>query len=96
MKHTFKILFFILSICLGATSLSAQDDQQTRANALEREKAAKEQKQAEYDAHREHISDLQGKKVQKRMKKNLKKSQRISQGRQVPWYKRVFRKKRIR
>jgi Flp pilus assembly protein TadB len=96
MKSTFKIFFFVLSFCLGAEQLSAQDDQQTRANALEREKEAKALKQAEYDAHREHIRDLQGKKVQKRMKKNLKKSQRISQGKQVPWYKRVFRKKRIR
>lgn len=87
-------MIFLFSF--GAEQVSAQDDNQTRANALEREKEAKAKKQAEYDAHREHISDLQGKKVQKRMKKNLKKSQRISQGKQVPWYKRVFRKKRIR
>ena len=96
MKSTFKALFFILILSFGTERVNAQDDKQTRANALEREKEAKAIKQAEYDAHREHISDLQGKKVQKRMKKNLKKSQKISQGKQVPWYKRVFRKKRIR
>jgi UDP-N-acetylglucosamine:LPS N-acetylglucosamine transferase len=96
MKSTFKIFLLCFLLCIGSVQLRAQDDQQTRANALEREKAAKALKQAEYDAHREHISDLQGKKVQKRMKKNLKKSQRISQGRQIPWYKRIFRKKRIR
>ncbi len=96
MKSTFKILLLSLLLCFGSAQLRAQNDKQTRANALEREKAAKAQKQAEYDAHLDHISELQGKKVQKRMKKNLKKSQRISQGRQIPWYKRIFRKKRIR
>lgn len=79
-----------------ATTASAQDDVQTRENAVKREQEAKAAKQAEYDAHRDHLEEIQDKATRKRMKKNLKKSQRISQGKQIPWYKRVFRKRRTR
>ena len=68
MKSTFKILLLSLLLCFGSAQLRAQNDKQTRANALEREKAAKAQKQAEYDAHLDHISELQGKKVQTKFK----------------------------
>ncbi|MFZ4784782.1 MAG: hypothetical protein ACOYLH_04840 [Flavobacteriales bacterium] len=79
-----------------ATGAMAQDDVQTRENAVKREQEAKAAKQAEYDAHRDHLEDIQDKATRKRMKKNLKKSQRISQGKQIPWYKRIFRKRRTR
>lgn len=89
-----------MTLLLAAMNLTmvaiAQDDVQTRENAVKRDQEAKAAKQAEYDAHRQHLEDIQDKATRKRMKKNLKKSQRISQGKQIPWYKRVFRKRRTR
>jgi Ni/Co efflux regulator RcnB len=89
-----------MTLLLAAMNLTmvaiAQDDVQTRENAVKRDQEAKAAKQAEYDAHRDHLEEIQDKATRKRMKKNLKKSQRISQGKQIPWYKRVFRKRRTR
>jgi Ni/Co efflux regulator RcnB len=90
-----KMIVCAAALCL-TTGASAQEDLQTRENAVKREQEAKAAKQAEYDAHRDHLEDIQDKATRKRMKKNLKKSQRISQGKQIPWYKRMFRKRRTR
>lgn len=92
MKWIKLIVFGVALTCSSAAI--AQDDVQTRENAVKRDQEAKAAKQAEYDAHRDHLEDIQDKATRKRMKKNLKKSQRISQGKQIPWYKRMFRKRR--
>lgn len=91
------IKIFVLGVALTcSTGAIAQDDVQTRENAVKRDQEAKAAKQAEYEAHRDHLEEIQDKATRKRMKKNLKKSQRISQGKQIPWYKRIFRKRRTR
>lgn len=71
------------------------DDNQTVQNAEERKKAQLAEREAQYYSHRDHLKDIQTKKTQKRMKKNLKKAQKLSQGREIPWYKRLFRKRRV-
>lgn len=91
------IKIFVFGVALTCSTGSfAQDDVQTRENAVKRDQEAKAAKQAEYEAHRDHLEEIQDKATRKRMKKNLKKSQRISQGKQIPWYKRIFRKRRTR
>lgn len=72
-----------------------QKDVQTRENAITKEKEAKALKQAEYTARSEHHSALQDKATKKRMKKNLKRSQKHSWGKEVPWYKRIFRRRHV-
>ncbi|MFY7970705.1 MAG: hypothetical protein ACOVOO_02115 [Flavobacteriales bacterium] len=101
MKSIIYLLTFAF-ILLAGISAQAQkrppkqkDDVQTRENAVEREKAQKAEKQAEYVARSEHHSNLQDKATKKRMKKNLKRSQKHSWGKEVPWYKRIFRRRRV-
>jgi len=99
MKHIARLLLasaFLLSIpSFGQKRPPKQKDVQTRENAISKEKEAKALKQAEYAARSEHHSKLQDKATQKRMKKNLKRSQKHSWGKEVPWYKRIFRRKRV-
>ncbi|MFN8698808.1 MAG: hypothetical protein ACK500_05460 [Flavobacteriales bacterium] len=68
-------------------------DVQTPENAVTREKANRAEKEAAYVQKRDYHSDLQDKNTRKRMKKNLKRAQKHSWGKEVPWYKRVFRKR---
>jgi len=53
------------------------------------------ERQAQYGAHKDHLTEIQSKETQKRMKKTLKKAQKHSQGKLVPWHKRVFRKRKV-
>lgn len=62
----------------------------------QKQQAAKEAKRAEYNMRHEHHKNIQDKATQKRMKKNLKKAERHSWGKEVPWYKRWFRKERFK
>jgi hypothetical protein len=68
-------------------------DVQTRENALTRDKANRAEKEAAYVQKRDYHSELQDKSTRKRMKKNHKRAQKHSWGKEVPWYKRVFRKR---
>lgn len=72
-----------------------QKDQQTVENAQDREAAKMAERQAQYGAHKDHLKEIQSKETQKRMKKNLKKAQKHSQGKLIPWHKRVFRKRKV-
>ncbi len=72
-----------------------QKDQQTVENAQDREAAKMAERQAQYGAHKDHLTEIQSKETQKRMKKTLKKAQKHSQGKLVPWHKRVFRKRKV-
>jgi hypothetical protein len=68
MKNLLKRVLFSFLLLSSGLIVRAQDDVQTRENALAREREAKAQKQAEYDAHHKHIQEIQVKNVQKRMK----------------------------
>lgn len=70
-------------------------DVQTPENALDKERANRESKEAEYRMRRDHQAEIQDKSTRKRMKKNLKKAQKQSWGKSVPWYKRVFRRRKF-
>jgi len=97
-----KALCFIrLLLCallvLVAAETSAQrkadsGNKVTPATARKKEGEALEQKQNEYHQRKDHHLEVQDKATRKRMKKNLRKARRHSWGKDVPWYKRWFRK----
>jgi hypothetical protein len=93
-------LFFrlFLSVCImlasqGAFSQGKSDGQKvTPQTARKKEAEALEKKQSEYQSRRDHHMESQDKATRKRMKKNLRKARRQSWGKNVPWYKRWFRR----
>ncbi len=70
-------------------------DVQTPENAMDRDKADRSAIEAGYKERRGHHDDLQDKATKKRMKKNLKRSQKQSWGKEIPWYRRMFRKRKF-
>lgn len=77
------------------SSKQEQAAQQTPESAANKDKANKEQKVGEYVNTRNHHNEIQDSATRKRMKKNLKKAERHSWGKNVPWYKRWFRRKKF-
>lgn len=67
----------------------------TPQSAAEKDAKARGEKEAQYIDGRVHHKKVQDKATRKRMKKNLKKAERHSWGKDVPWYKRWFRRKKI-
>jgi len=70
-------------------------DVQTRENARTKEKVNRNEKEAAYVSRRTQHTEIQDKATRKRMKKTLKRAQKQSQGKEIPWYKRMFRKRRF-
>lgn len=70
-----------------------QQNVQTPENAKDAERANKAMKTAQYVSKREMHYAKQDKATRKRMEKNMKRSQKQSWGKEIPWYKRVFRKR---
>jgi hypothetical protein len=100
MNKLTAVLISLFSILLANPSWAQkrppkQKDQQTVENAQDREAAKMAERQAQYGAHKDHLTEIQSKETQKRMKKTLKKAQKHSQGKLVPWHKRVFRKRKV-
>ena len=74
---------------------SKQENQVTPENAKNQERANMENKQKEYVTKKDYHTKNQDKATQKRMKKNLRRAEKHSWGKDIPWYKRWFRKKRL-
>lgn len=93
-----RLLFFILTFLFLAlpADLLAQRKKETNKvtpeMAMDKEKTAREAKNAEYKGRKDHHKKIQDKATRKRMKKNLRKAEKHSWGKDVPWYKRWFRK----
>lgn len=95
-----KILYILLFLCIALTADAQkrppkEKNKQTRENAVDIKEAQRKQRESQYLDHREHIRDLQDKKTLKRMKKNLRRAERHSQGKSIPWHKRLFHKRRV-
>ena len=73
-----------------------QENQITPENAKDQERVNLENKQKEYVTKKDYHSKNQDKATQKRMKKNLRRAEKHSWGKDIPWYKRWFRKKRLK
>ncbi|MDZ4750184.1 MAG: hypothetical protein SGI87_01120 [Flavobacteriales bacterium] len=102
-----KSLLIFLSILFFALQADAQKQkkrppkekqktaEEAQSEAIEKKKAKEAENMAKYNDGVDHHRSLQDKDTQKRMKKNLKKARKQSWGKEVPWYKRWFRKKHI-
>ena len=94
-QRIIRLIFLSLVIC-SASPLAAQpksDAQKvTPQTARKKEAEALEKKQTEYQSRRDHHMESQDKATRKRMKKNLRKARKQSWGKNVPWYKRWFRR----
>ena len=94
-KRIIRLFVLSLVIC-SASPLAAQpksDAQKvTPQTARKKEAEALEKKQTEYQSRRDHHMESQDKATRKRMKKNLRKARKQSWGKNVPWYKRWFRR----
>lgn len=99
-----RFILIILSLMVVGSDAAAQKikkgpkkdkNQITPENAGNQENADKARKQEEYRVKNDHHKDIQDDATKKRMKKNLKRSQKHSWGKEIPWYKRWFRKKKF-
>jgi hypothetical protein len=83
---------FLLTGSLLSAQPKSDAEKVTPATARKKEAEALEKKQGEYDSRMEHHLKSQDKATRKRMKKNLRMARRMSWGKNVPWYKRWFRR----
>ncbi len=99
MRKVTRVISIFLSLQLAVIPLYAQKKKEKNkvipANAHEKQRKNLEEKQAQYQGSKEAHKKKQDQATQKRMKKNLKRAQKHSWGKEVPWYKRWFRKSKV-
>ena len=88
------IISLLMTIANDAVAQRKPDsgNKVTPESARKKDAEALEQQQSEYQKRKDHHFEVQDKATRKRMKKNLRKARRLSWGKDVPWYKRWFRK----
>ena len=91
MKAFIFSFFFILSV---AASAQPGNDVITPENAASRQQEQHDKIEKEYLNRVKQHQDLQGKKEKRRMKKHLKKSQRQRKTGNLPWYQRIWIRRR--
>jgi hypothetical protein len=90
---SFLLLSVLLTMSVDVVAQPKSDAQKvTPQTARKKESDALEKKQGEYQSRKDHHLESQDKATRKRMKKNLRKARRQSWGKNVPWYKRWFRR----
>lgn len=93
-----KIHIILLLFLLSFVSMPAQAQRKREKNKITPETGAQKKeeqldvKQGEYNKRKDHHLEIQDKATRKRMKKTKKKAERHSWGKEVPWYKRWFKK----
>lgn len=91
-----QMLFFSLLISIAADAVAQRKpdtgNKVTPESARKKDAEALEKQQSEYQKRKDHHLEVQDKATRKRMKKNLRKARKLSWGKDVPWYKRWFRK----
>ena len=90
--HMIMMVMFLFTGVLLNAQPKSDAEKVTPATARKKEAEAFEKKQGEYDSRMEHHLKSQDKATRKRMKKNLRKARRMSWGKNIPWYKRWFRR----
>ena len=101
MNRSIFYCLFTLFFLLSANTVVAQKDkgQTPKEAAKEQSKLQSDREkkiEAEIKAKKKGHIDSQDKQTRKRMKKNLKKTERLKTGKTQPFYKRWFRKKRVK
>lgn len=88
------VLTALLILCAFSSDAQPKSDAQkvTPQTARKKEAEALEKKQGEYQSRKDHHLEAQDKATRKRMKKNLRKARKQSWGKNVPWYRRWFRR----
>ena len=87
MKHLVFFMFLLLGV--GAFA-QPSNDVVTPENAAALKKAQHDKIEKEYLNRVKQHQDLQGKKEKKRMKRHLKKSQHQRRSGNLPWYRRMW------
>ena len=87
MKTILFSLFFFIGIAAWG---QPENDVITPENAGAKKKEQHDKIEKEYLNRVKQHQDLQGKKEKKRMKRHLKKSQRLRKYGNLPWYKRIW------
>ncbi len=94
--RSFKYIIAIVLLSLISNDALAQRKKEknkiTPESGAQKQAKAKDEKLAAYEAGKKHHVETQDKATRKRMKKNLKKAEKHSWGKDVPWYKRWFHK----
>jgi hypothetical protein len=87
------ITTLLIQLAIAGSAQPKTDAQKvTPQTARKKDAEALEKKQNEYQSRKDHHLESQDKATRKRMKKNLRKARRQSWGKNVPWYKRWFRR----
>jgi len=92
------LILFVLALGVDAQKRPRRqkgNDVQTPENAQEREAAKRAETEASYSEKRTSHLEIQDKATRKRMKKTFRKAEQQARGRLIPWYKRLFRKRRF-
>lgn len=97
----YLILFLLLLFSFAPMDAGAQRDrkqnpEKTQQDAQEKQAERRAKVKKDLEDNRDRHMSIQDKKTQRRMKKTRKKSQRLAQNKQQPFYKRWFRKKRFK
>jgi hypothetical protein len=92
----FALLLFCSILLISVDGMAQRKGDSTNkvtpSSARKKDADALDQKQNEYQQRKNHHLESQDKATRKRMKKNLRKARKHSWGKDIPWYKRWFRK----
>lgn len=83
-----------LFICLAPFQVLAQNDVVTPGNAQQKMKEQHDQEEKKYLQEVKNHQDKQGKAGKKKMKKHLKQSKKLRRNQNLPWYRRLFRRRK--
>ncbi len=92
LRNIFLISIFLVTAIDTSAQRKREKNKITPETGPEKKEAALDIKQAEYKKSKDHHLKVQDKATRKRMKQTKKKAERHSWGKDVPWYKRWFRK----
>jgi len=85
-----KQFFFAFFILFGISTFAQPNDVITPENAGAKQKEQHDKIEKEYLTRVKQHQDMQGKKEKRRMKKHLKKSARHRRTGNLPWYRRMW------
>lgn len=91
-----RFKLFLISLFIGVASMQglAQNDVVTPENARQKMKEQHDQEEKKYLEEVKKHQDKQGKAGKKRMKKHLKQSRKLRKTQNLPWYRRLFRRRK--
>ena len=95
MFNSSKLYFFLLILfSLSITQVGNAQTKEQEKQEKRQEKNKKSQEELEKEARKRHL-EIQSKETRKRMKRSLREAERRKKGKNpIPWYRRIFQKKR--